>query len=86
MINARDLSEYVLAFAAAISTVTPIVIARRRKAKEHDTTTLESFKALNDALGREIERMGKQLEAANVRIADLEREVDKLQSTLRGGM
>jgi len=96
MADPAVITAWVMAAGAAVTAVTPIVMARRKAAKAQDATVLASFTALNSALGREVERLQgdmaklrddyeRRLDSAQARISELESEVATLQRLLRQG-
>lgn len=56
MTDATTITACVMAGGAAITSITPIVMTRRKARKEKDETSLASFTALNNALGEQIQR------------------------------
>ncbi len=96
MADPAVITAWVMAAGAAVTAVTPLVMARRKAARQHDSAAVASFTALNDALGREIARLQgdktklrddyeRRLDAAQDRITELESEVATLQRLLRQG-
>lgn len=96
MADPAVITAWVMAAGAAVTAVTPLVMARRKAARQRDSTTLASFTALNNALDREIQRLHgdmtklrddyeRRLDAAQDRITELESEVATLQRLLRQG-
>jgi peptidoglycan hydrolase CwlO-like protein len=92
--TAEVITGAVLALAAIISALTPVVLARRRAAKEAVTDaaklaarsgdlTLASWQTLNGALQEEIRRLQAVTEKMQARIDQLEDEIDQLRQVLR---
>jgi hypothetical protein len=84
-----------LAFAAIVSSLTPIVLARRRARKDalaavaasavsSSDLTLAGWTALNAALQQEINRLQGVTERMQARIDLLENEIAQLQKLARG--
>jgi uncharacterized small protein (DUF1192 family) len=84
-----------LAFAAIVSSLTPIALARRRAHKDalaanaaaavnSSDLTLAGWTALNAALQQEITRLQGVQERMQARIDLLEGEIEQLQSLARG--
>lgn len=87
-------TEIVLAIAAIVSAVTPIMLARRKARKEAEATaaklaaksgdlTLAGWQALNGALQEEIARLQGVQEKMQARIDQLEGEIDLLRQAMR---
>lgn len=96
MADPAIVTAWVMAAGAAVTAVTPIVLERRKTAKQRDPNVLAGFTALNDALGQQVERLQgdmtklrddyeRRLDAAQQRISELESEVATLQRLLRQG-
>jgi peptidoglycan hydrolase CwlO-like protein len=92
--TAEVITGAVLALAAIISALTPVVLARRRAAKEAVTDaaklaarsgdlTLASWQTLNGALQEEIRRLQAVTEKMQARIDQLETEIDQLRHIIR---
>jgi peptidoglycan hydrolase CwlO-like protein len=91
---AEAITGAVLALAAIISALTPVIMARRRAAKEAVTDaaklaarsgdlTLAGWQALNGALQEEIKRLQGVTEKMQARIDTLETEIDQLRQAMR---
>ena len=96
MADPAVITAWVMAAGAAVTAVTPIVMARRKATKQRDPSVLAGFTKLNTALDREIERLQgdmtklredyeRQLDAAREQIRQLQSEVATLQRLLRQG-
>ncbi len=94
MADAAVITAYVMAAGAAVTAVTPIVMARRKASKQRDPNALAGFAKLNEALDRQIERLQedmtklredyeRRLDAAQDRITELESEVATMRRLLR---
>lgn len=92
--TAEVITGAVLALAAIISALTPVILARRRAAKDAVTDaaklaarsgdlTLAGWQALNGALQEEIKRLQGVTEKMQSRIDQLEHEIDQLRQVLR---
>jgi peptidoglycan hydrolase CwlO-like protein len=92
--TAEVITGGVLALAAIISALTPVVLARRRARREELTDaaklaarsgdlTLAGWQALNGALQEEIKRLQGVTEKMQSRIDQLETEIDQLRHVMR---
>jgi chromosome segregation ATPase len=95
MADAATITAVVMAAAAAVTAATPVALARRKTAKQHDSTTLDGFTALNQALERRVTRLQedmdrlreeyeRRLTSAQDRIRELESELGTLRRAVRG--
>lgn len=78
--------------AGIIGAATGIYAGQRQKVKDREVEAataaaagVASWTALNSALDREIKRLNAEIEAARVRITELENELHILRRTMRGG-
>jgi peptidoglycan hydrolase CwlO-like protein len=92
--TAEVITGAALALAAIVSALTPIVMARRKAAKDAMTDaaklaarsgdlTLAGWQALNGALQEEIKRLQGVTEKMQARIDVLEAEIDQLRQAMR---
>lgn len=92
--TAEVVTGAVLAIAAIVSALTPVVLARRKSAKDaiadaakladkSGELTLAGWQALNGALQEEIRRLQGVTEKMQARIDHLETEVDQLRLAMR---
>jgi len=92
--TAEVITGAALALATIVSALTPIVMARRKAAKDAITNaaklaarsgdlTLAGWQALNGALQEEIKRLQGVTEKMQARIDALEDEIDQLRQAMR---